>query len=216
MQIQNKYSTQFCLFFTKQVHQSEVSTDHFKWKYRIIILHTFVFCLWDVAGQRVNKGLLQVVLDNTVQSSSGWISRLLVKISLPSSTSFTWWQSSYMNIMSAASLDTSVPAMSMATLWTTIVPWTHPMFAFFKAGESLTPSHASHPGSVVPLTMNVCSLTKHNQGGFFFNLKRAPLNIQEHASRPPEFLVTPPGKDICKIKAPRNYILHLLCPPEKI
>ena len=43
MQIQNKYSTQFCLFFTKQVHQSEVSTDHFKWKYRIIILRTFVF-----------------------------------------------------------------------------------------------------------------------------------------------------------------------------
>ena len=31
------------LFFTKQVHQSEVSTDHLKWKYRIIILHTFVF-----------------------------------------------------------------------------------------------------------------------------------------------------------------------------
>ena len=30
MQIQNEYSTQFCQFFTKQVHQSEVSTDHFK------------------------------------------------------------------------------------------------------------------------------------------------------------------------------------------
>ena len=84
--------------------------------------------------------------------------------------------------------------------------------------------HASHPGSVVPLTMNVCSLTIYIQGGFFFNLKRAPLNIQEHASRPPEFLVTPPGKDICKIKdpgiifcifyAPLKKYNHLLCPPE--
>ena len=77
--------------------------------------------------------------------------------------------------MSAASLDTSVPVMPMATLpgtsvrslsWTTDyctgLHCTHPMSAFLRAGESLTPSPVT--ATTLPALWVTVSVSTGNTG----------------------------------------------------
>ena len=100
-------------------------------------------CCWSACRQWTSSGC--PAIKHISPSFSSDVTPL-TKISLPSSTPLTMVaKSSSMMIMSAASLDTSVPAMPMATLCNVDIwceeakrPKTHPMSAFFKAGELFT------------------------------------------------------------------------------